>query len=221
MLQIFAQLRRLLTLLLIPVALFGCNNAHPITPLTCDLIGDPKLFAAPLDSHDVSAMSKWVQDQYDITENDLHIPAYTTGAQAIEWSSTGRAYYALLVGGSYIDMRWESIEPSLENVLQCFGPPAFYQSERTPTADGGYFYSLDVWYPVKGIVFSRSQQSPSFSAATKIDKMRITKPDTMTNMLRAVYPAGSFPVYSTLKSVKPWPGNGVGGIVTGIDPMLE
>jgi hypothetical protein len=116
---------------------------------------------------------------------------------------------------------WEyiSLEPTLDEILACFGPPDLYQSQYF--ADHPYMvFDLSLLYLDKGISvtamrFLEDLEPPVVNGDVIMTDMTITAPGTAKEVIKYLYrPWFEEDEYDEmLKDWKPWPGSWEGIVV--------
>ena len=192
-------------------------------PADCSRIKEDHLSAMPVDSPSVPAIKDWVKSTYSISDTAVSLVTQSDGSDEIDWNQAGRTYNAFRTGNDIRRVRvyWNQPRPHLSAVLECLGKPESYQA--------GYFLApvaslaVYLWYPAQGLVVSGGYYGALKGVKGDLEMSALTfvRPRTTQEILPLIHPSpGSWPPFTDMKSLKPWPGKPEDMVVE-VDPKLK
>ena len=192
------------------------------TPVACDQILDTQLRTVPFDSITNDMMEQWIKKNYELSDEDLKIDnganpdSSRLKRKLYSWKSGDKRYNVFM--SPYVTyIRVElSIQPTVDEVVTCFGAPSHYQATDMIYPDRTFIFNL--WYLERGVVLEHSEipglnnvldhflgRAGAVDGNTLIESISVVKPDSAENMISQLYYKTN--VGKVLSSLKPWPGS--------------
>ncbi len=204
-----------LVILLSLAAAVGSNRP------SCDQILLPQIPAAFAAPNDAQTAMVFMGELFGLPSTKMTSAKYVDGSFSIEFDLGNRS----LVWNSdsrSLNVRWGSNSPTLGRVMECAGTPDFYQAETLPVADWQPYRALYLWYERSHLVVSVGQFGLpwGYTELQNVDVVRFVSGETWPERLELAFPRGSFPVMSSLRSLKRWPGS-LAQVVVGTDPFMR
>jgi len=176
-------------------------------PVPCSQIKEMDLFSISTPGD----MEMWLENNTQLTRDDVSISSIEDTTMA-RWEENGSTYYTHFhddkVKNIHID--WKVLEPTLNDVLNCLGPPDLYYAEYSFRSGGTLF--IDLWYLDEGFLvpstqFGRQKQPIVIDENTIMNGIYYvaTPSDAIEEMNEGLKPA-IYTQYS-LEVLEPWPGN--------------
>ncbi len=181
-----------------------------ITVRSCDWLIESDLQALHYGEMATEDGIAWLQDQYGITEVQLE-DAYPEGAKRFRWLAHGKEYLAIFFHDRLVrvDVFWNEPLPTGDNVLDCFGQPAFYTATFGQDIEARVL-KLGIWYPEQGMnvvtsLYTDSETPPAVDGDIGFRGMSLSKPgNTMEELLdNMVYT--DLQQSTVLSSLQTWP----------------
>jgi hypothetical protein len=169
---------------------------------------------------------RWAIESYGLRASEMKVYDLGDGKSHIQWHASDRAYDALV--GAFNDGRlvirvsWESQNPVLSEILQCYGPPAAYQAGYEPAPVAGT--SLYLYYPQTGLVIDGRRNTTNRSIGNGFEMSTATfiaPAKSAVDMLPAIHsPPGNWPRFSEAASLRSWPAD-LRDIVLDVHPAYQ
>jgi hypothetical protein len=194
-------MKLLLRGLLIAVVLttMGCtllpNNAIS-KPLACEQIVEAQLYTAPF-SANANEFGKWIKANY--AQGNLY---GVGGGPRFDWTYNGREYLAPDTQRILIKLKQE---PTISNMLSCFGEPEVYSLRRMTGLDQEGV-DLSIWYPRKGLMFSYTKYgsfTQTFDSDSVLNQVLVFQPGERKVVISRL--AGAAYQVSEEQALNNWP----------------
>ena len=215
---------KLLRLFLLPTCIWAvtaCQTLGPfaLTPIgptatsvSCSQIVDARLTQAPFRNASPAKVRQWMRDRWGIADDQVEEDHQPDGLDVLRWKTAeGNFTTFVYQGRSGVSLRWEENHRlTLNHILTCFGKPNFYRALDEPTPDSGPEYTLEMWYPEHGIIFTYSEfNNITITPDTRMQLVSVVPPGSKESMVRDRYynvntVEGAFE--RIIRSLKqPWP----------------
>ncbi|MCL4506709.1 MAG: hypothetical protein M1434_11105 [Chloroflexi bacterium] len=207
-----------LILLISAVIYFAAKHS----PVACDQILDTQLRAVPFDSITSDTMGQWIKKSYGLADAGLSVDesVYPDSSgrkpKLYAWKSGDKRYNGFVSSNvTYITVNLSN-QPTVDEVLACFGEPSSYQATNMIYPDRTFIFNL--WYPEQGVVLGHSVipglgnvldhllgHVGIVDGNTLIGSIEVVKPDSLENMIGQLYDKANWD--KVTRSLKPWPGS--------------
>lgn len=191
-----------------PPPAFDLNAARE--PIECAQILDDNLLTFPFGLLNLEETELWIRNTYGVVPEKATI---ITGAFYLSWTKGANTFSTTVYPEKYstaITVRQAPNPPIVEEVLKCFGEPAYVQAYYNPTPDGPMYTVLELWYPETGLTFRSSTPAQLNTVSPRMPvSISYSKPNTLDEMILARYVVEPFSEeFQTLRNqIKPWSGS--------------
>lgn len=193
--------------LMLAVLFLGCTRPESRTPIECEQLREVSLRLLPLSELDREMLAQWVKEHYQVDE--VRRIASAGGVEEVSWKQPGKDYLARFRNDTFefIGVTWAPLQPTIDEILECFGPPDLYEASYRQDVEAMRFY-MAFWYLREGVIVSTSRfrkenKPPPITGDMTMTGLVLVPPGTAAEMVR-YYPVEVRP--AVLKSLQPWPG---------------
>ena len=206
-------MKQKITILFIALCVSACKSATPIA-MPCNQLVPASLSSISFEKIDRNNVLTWVENEFGIKLSAVDIYDDVSGGRSIVWKEDQKEFAAFFqsVNLTKITVTWTDHKPTLQNILNCMGPPDSYRSTYKQDIEGRAFM-LELWYSRKGAVVGLTQlvrgmnNPPTIDETLQFDVSVFTKPGTTPrDIAEGIYPQLGSSAISTLgPSLRSWP----------------
>lgn len=195
--------------------------------VTCDQFIDPRLSAIPFSRLAPADIVGWISETFKLRTGQITVsgasqPNYDSTTQLnVLWTDGNIEYQAIWANSKKFIWARLTAQPTVEEVIACIGPPAYYLASKHLYADG---YEVSLWYTQRGLIFEHTVltrgfrfPAPSLEANgnTVIESIMYVESGDIDSLIYNTYGRGVDTDFRNklIKALRPWPGKAADMVV--------